>query len=330
MDEFDLIRSFRRNDATPNPEARAAARDQLLAEIGDAEEAVDSSTRHNLCVRSDSMAGEIPDGQARLAAAVASGNLESRLDRHALLCPQPVVPRALWNQVRRLARSRVDAVGTAELAVKVAGHSLFWDDRPTPLSERFLRSPEDSGPEVLVLHLDDRAAVFAAAAKRVPSKRRVYRSEVRRLIVEFEFLDALTVDATELLSEKAVLCQDPAAWLIIEAIAEQEIDCVRIASESFGDTILVFRHAVGRVVVVRDEEIYAIDGRGVGRRNPSETQPFAAWAWHGLIAIAAAIVGGPLAHFLLEHVGVTIPVPAFVPVAVVVFAVLTCVRRNHR
>jgi len=35
MDELDLIRSFGRSDATPNPLARTAARDRLLAHIAD-------------------------------------------------------------------------------------------------------------------------------------------------------------------------------------------------------------------------------------------------------------------------------------------------------
>jgi hypothetical protein len=46
MDELELIRSFRRNDATPSPVAREAARDRLLAHIG---ASVDDSVGAELC-----------------------------------------------------------------------------------------------------------------------------------------------------------------------------------------------------------------------------------------------------------------------------------------
>ena len=180
-----------------------------------------------------------------------------------------------------------------------------------------------------MLHLYDRPAAFAAAATRVPSKWRVRQTEVRRYLVDFDLLDALTFDATEILADEAVLALDHGAWRTIKAIAAQKADCVKIASAS-GDALLVFRHALGRVVVERDAEIYAINRRGVGRRNPPKNRVYETWFRHALIAIPAAILGDPLIRFLLEHADVTIPVPAFVPAAGVVLAVFAFLHRKHR
>ena len=49
---------------------------------------------------------------------------------------------------------------------------------------RFIADPAGSGLELLVLSLASCPDTFAAAAKRVPKRARVVRSEVRRLIVD--------------------------------------------------------------------------------------------------------------------------------------------------
>jgi hypothetical protein len=233
------------------------------------------------------------------------------------------------DHVRALERLLVSAVATAELAPKVsASHELRWDARPTPLRERFVCDPGGADCEVLVLHLDTRAAIFAAAATRVPTAWRLHRPEVHRLVIDLEFIDALTFEARELLTDKAVLAGDPDAWKIVRAIHAEKAACVRVASESHGDTLLVFREALGRVVLECDAAVYAIDRHAVGRRDAPKTRPLQTWFGHGVLAIPAAIVAHPVAQFLLDHAGLTVHVPAFVPAILVALAAIVHIRRR--
>lgn len=242
--------------------------------------------------------------------------------------------RSYPSAIECLGRFRLSVVASVELKPKVPTiDDLAWDNRPTPLPERFIDDPAGSGCRVLVLHLDRRAAVFAAAAKRVPPLgwRRGRRGQVYRLVVDIEFKNARGVDARPLVADIEVESGDLQAWEVVRAIQDDKpkADCVRVSSRSHGDTLLVFPEAlVRRRVVARDAAVYGIDRDGVGEREPVKPRPLMSWSREGLVALVAAIVAHPVTEFGLHHAGLKVHIPAFVPATVVAGVVLILINRK--
>lgn len=175
------------------------------------------------------------------------------------------------------------------------------------------------------MDLDVREAVFQTAARRVPAKRRLRRTTVRRYVVDLEFMQATVFDGRRTISEHAVRALNEATWRMLEDLHERGVHAVWVDAQRPGETLIIFSDSLGSVIVERDAEIYAIDRRGRGERAPSGPRRFEVGVNEWVIAIPAAAVAEELAHLAGG-----MDVPRLAPAAIVLLAAAGVAYRRRR
>jgi hypothetical protein len=133
--------------------------------------------------------------------------------------------------------------------------------RPLPFAEQW-DGPQCANPacpyryQVGTPHRTAESAMDAAASHALPG------ATVARTFVKLSLVDALAVDASELeqLDDRKLTTNDPVAYELLRALADEGYDVAWIRSSNGGNVMLLFTRALGDGVEIASERWREYDG----------------------------------------------------------------------